>query len=119
MAVNLDNTTKDDVMTAIRDRCANGTLEIQTGAGAVLATFGLSASGGTIASQAWTLAFDASTVTAGASGTAAQAVIKDSGGTNRITGLTVGTSGADVNLDSVSITSGGSVTLSSGVITHS
>ena len=40
------------------------------------------------------------------------------GGTDIITGLTVGTSGADVILNSVSITSGQTVTLNSAVITH-
>lgn len=117
MAVNLDNTTKDDVMTAIRDRCANGTLQILAGA-TVLASFGLSTSGGTISSQAWTLVLDASTVAAVASGTATVARIRDSGGTDRITGLTVGTSGTDVVLDSTAISSGGNVTISSAVITH-
>ena len=55
--------------------------------------------------------------TASATGTAAAARIR-TGGTDIITGLTVGTSGADVILDSVSITSGQTVTLNSAVITH-
>lgn len=62
--------------------------------------------------------FDASTVTASGSGTAAKAQIKNSGGTDGVTGLTVGTSATDIVLDSVSITSGQSVTLSSATITH-
>jgi hypothetical protein len=35
-----------------------------------------------------------------------------------VTGLTVGTSGSDINLNSVSITNGQTVTLTSGTITH-
>lgn len=119
MATTLDTTTKNDVMTAIRDRCANGTLEIGTsGMAGVLATFGLSATGGTVTSAAWTLDFDASPVTASGTGAAAAAQIKDSGGTVRISGLTVGTSGTDIVLDSTSITSGQDVDLTAASITH-
>lgn len=119
MAVTLDSTTKDDVITAIRDRVANGTLEIGTaGMASVLATFGLSATGGAVASNVWTLAFDASPVTAGNTGTAAAAQIKDSGGTARITGLSVGTSATDIVLDSTSITSGQNVDMTSATLTH-
>lgn len=117
MAVNLDNTTKDDVMTAIRDRCANGTLELLAGA-TILASFGLTVTGGTVASQTWTLALDATSVAAIASGTADGARIRDSGSTSRITGLTVGTSGTDVVLDSLAITSGGTVTITAATIAH-
>ena len=35
-----------------------------------------------------------------------------------ITGLTVSTTGADINLDSVSITTGQTVTITTGTITH-
>jgi hypothetical protein len=88
----------------------------------VLAIFGLSATGGAISNGVWTLAFDASTVSgeSGAStGTAAtKAQIKTSGGTARITGLTVGTSGTDIVLDNTSIASGQSVSLTSATITH-
>jgi hypothetical protein len=64
------------------------------------------------------LAFDAGSVTASGTGTAAAARIKTSGGTSNLTGLTVGTSGSDINLDSTSITSGQTVTLSSATIQH-
>lgn len=118
MAVTYAAAVKTARMTATRDEVANGTLEIMTAADAVLATFGLNAAGGTIASDVWTLVFDSSTVAGGATGTAAKAQIKTSGGTAVITGLTVSTSGADINLDSVSINSGQNVTLSSATITH-
>jgi hypothetical protein len=119
MAVTYDATMKTARITATRDTVANGTLEIgTTGMASVLATFGLSASGGSIAGSVWTLVFDAGTVAASAGGTAAAARIKDSGGTARITGLTVGTSGSDINLDNTSIANGQNVTLSSATITH-
>ena len=63
--------------------------------------------------------FPRSDTSADATGTAAAARIRTAtGGTDIITGLTVGLSAADVILDSVSITSGQTVTLSSATITH-
>lgn len=118
MAVTYSTALKTARITASRDTVADGTLEIMTSADAVLATFGLSGTGGSIAGSVWTLAFDASTVTASGTGTAAKAQIKSSGGTAHITGLTVGTSGSDINLNNTSIASGQSVTLSSATITH-
>lgn len=119
MAVTYATAVKTARMTATRDHFADGTLEIGTsGMASVLATFGLSATGGTVTNGVWTLALDASTVAASASGTAAAARIKNSGGTANLTGLTVGTSGSDINLDNTSINSGQNVTLSSATITH-
>jgi hypothetical protein len=119
MAVTYDATVKTARITATRDAVADGTLEIGTaGMASVLVTFGLSASGGTVSGSAWTLAFDASTVAATAGGTAAAARIKNSSGVAKITGLTVGTSGSDINLDNTNIASGQNVTLSSATITH-
>ena len=118
MAVTYNTAVKTTRMTATRDYFANGTLELQTSGDAVLATFGLSADGGSIAGAVWTLAFDASPVTASGTGTAAKAVIKTSGGSAHLTGLTVGTSGADIVLDNTNINSGQSVSLSSATITH-
>ena len=119
MAVTYAAAVKTARMTATRDHFADGTLEIGTaGMGTVLATFGLSATGGSVSGSVWTLAFDAGTVTAGATGTAAAARIKNSVGTANLTGLTVGTSGSDINLSSVSINSGQDVTLSGATITH-
>lgn len=99
-----------------------GTLEIMAADNTVLAIFGLSASGGSVSGAVWTLAFDATSVSAesgaGAGKTATQAQIKDSGATAQITGLTVGTSGSDINLSSTTIANGNTVTLSSATITH-
>jgi len=55
---------------------------------------------------------------ASGTGTAAAARIKDGGGVNIVTGLTVGTSAADIILNSTSITTGQQASLSSGTITH-
>ena len=119
MAVTYATAVKTARMTATRDHFASGTLEIGTaGMAAVLATFTLSASGGTIANDVWTLAFANGTVTASAAGMAAAARIKNSGGTANLTGLTVGTSGSDINLNNTSIANGQSVTLTSATITH-
>lgn len=119
MAITYATAVKTARMTATRDHFADGTLEIgTTGMASVLATFGLSASGGTIANDVWTLAFDAGTVNATAGGTAAAARIKNASGTANLTGLTVGTSGSDINLNNTNIASGQAVTLSSATITH-
>lgn len=119
MAVTYATAVKTARMTATRDHFADGTLEIGTaGMASVLATFGLSAGGGSVANDVWTLAFDNGTAAASATGQAAAARIKNSGGTANLTGLTVGLSGADINLNNLSINSGQSVTLSSAAITH-
>jgi hypothetical protein len=125
MAVTYSTATKqarlNAVIAAIDAGAGPGTVEIGTsGMGSVLAILTLadpsgSASGGTL-----TFDFDPdiSDTSANASGTAAEARIKDSDGTVIISGLTVGTSGTDIVLDSVSITAGQTVTLTTGMITH-
>ena len=111
-------------ITATRNAVANGTLELQSSANTVLAIFSLSADGGTISNDTWTLVFDADTVNgetaAGAGTTATKARIKDSSGNVRISGLTVGAtgSGADLQMINASISSGQSVTISSATIQH-
>lgn len=122
MSVTYDSTAKDARMTVIRDALNSGTLEICTAAFAsVIATFTFAASSGTVSGGVLTFAFVASSVTASLAGTntAAVARAKNSGGARTvITGLTVGTSGSDINLNSTSITQGQTVTLSSAAITH-
>lgn len=118
MAVTYDVAVKTDRMTATRDYFGGGTLEIQDSGGTALAVFTLTAAGGSVATDTWTLAFTDSTVSAAATGTASQAVIKNSAGNAHLTGLTVGTSGADVTIDNTSIASGQSVSISSATIQH-
>lgn len=101
---------------------ASATIEIRTGTkpatpgttatGTLLATVAIS---GSFSSTAGVLtSADPASVTAAASGTAGYFRIKQSGGTAVIDG-TCGTSGADLNLSTTSIVSGGSVDL--GVVT--
>lgn len=122
MAVTYATAVKTARITATRDHFANGTLELLAANDTVLAIFGLSATGGSIAGAVWTLAFDAGTVTgeAGAGGgtAATKAQVKTSGASADLTGLTVGTSGTDIILDNANIASGQEVTLSSATITH-
>jgi hypothetical protein len=51
-------------------------------------------------------------------GTAAVARIKDGGGTTKVNNLTCGTSGADINLNSTTVSVGQTVTMTSATITH-
>ncbi len=123
MGVIYSTAVKTNRITATRDYFANGTLEILDGT-TVLVTYGLSAAGGTISTDTWSLVFDAATVAAGAAGIAGVAQVKDSVGTIGITGLTVGTETGvpetepDVTLDNTNIANGQNVTLPSAVIKH-
>ena len=92
--------------------------------GAVLATFTFSATAFTQAAATGTFpnktkvataSFSASTVAAGASGTAARVALKRSAGNGStvIAAGTVGTSGADINFNSVAFSSGANITISS------
>lgn len=119
MAVTYTDAVKTARMTATRDHFADGTLEIGTaGMASVLVTYGISASGGTIATDTWTLTFDAGTVAASATGTAAEARVVTNGAVNDLTGLTVGTSGTDIIIDSTSVTSAQNVTITSATLQH-
>jgi len=98
-----------------------GVLEIGTsGMGTVLATLPLSNPAGTVASGVLTFSgFPKSDSSAAANGTAAAARIRTStGGVDLVTGLTVGTSGADILIDNVSIIAGETITINSASITH-
>lgn len=124
MAVTYTTAVKTARMTAVRDQidggAGAGTLEIGTaGMASVLATITLNDPSGSIAGAVLTLSgFPKSDSSADNTGTAAAARIRDSAGTDVITGLTVGTSGSDINLDSTSITAGQTVTINSATVTH-
>lgn len=123
MAVVYSSTVKNARLTVVRDAIdagsSNGTLEIgTTGMGTVLATIPLADPSGSVSAGVLTFSAPVSDTNADASGTAAEARIKDSSGTTVVSGLTVGTSGANINLSSVGITAGDTVTLSSAAITH-
>jgi hypothetical protein len=123
MAVTYTTAVKTARMTAVRDAIdggpAAGYIEIgTTGMASVLATIPLSDPCGSVTDGVLTLDMPKSDTSADAGGTAAAARIRTSAATDVVTGLTVGTSGSDINLDSVSITSGQTVTLTSATITH-
>lgn len=123
MAVTYRSTLKDTRMTAVKTDIdsggAAGSIEIgTTGMGTVLAVLPLSYPCGTVTSGVLTFSAITSDSAADATGTAAEARIKNSAGTAIVTGLTVGTSGANINLNTTSITTGGAVSLSSGSLTH-
>lgn len=122
MAVTYTTAVKNARMNAVTTAIGTtGVLEIgTTGMGTVLATIPLAnpaapgASGGVL-----TFTMPQSDTAADATGTAAAARIRTaSGGTDIVTGLTVGTTGSDINLDSTSITTGQTVTITSATITH-
>lgn len=124
MAVTYPTAVKTARMTAVRDQidggAGAGVLQIGTASMAtVLAEITLGDPSGTVSGAVLTLSgFPRSDTSANATGTAAAARIRDSAGTDVITGLTVGTSGSDINLDSTSITAGQTVTINSATITH-
>ena len=97
---------------------ATGDIQIGTsGMGTILVTnnFSNPAFGAAAAGVATAAAI--SDGTAGNTGTAAEASIRDRDNTDVITGLTVGTGSEDVVLNTTSITSGDTVAYSSGTIT--
>ena len=124
MAVTYTNAVKISRMAAVVTQAGTtAVLEIGTSAmGTVLATITLGnpIAGAATGAGVLTLSgFPRSDTSADATGTAAAARIRTAtGGTDIITGLTVGLSGSDVNLDSLSITVGQTVTINSAVFTH-
>lgn len=135
MAVTYSSTLKSNRMQIVADLVAGktfaastgsataGTLVIGTsalsGATGVLATFTLGSTPGTVSGGVLTVSGTPLTATASATGTAAKAEFRDNAGNVIVTGLTVGTSSADIIINATAISTGQTVTLSSGTITHS
>lgn len=88
-----------------------------TGATGVLATITLQKPSFSISGGVATLLGVPLSATASATGTAALANLRDSAGNTIGSGMTVGLSGTDVVLNSLSISSGQTVTVTSGTIT--
>ena len=123
MAVTYTNAVKIARMNSVTTAAgATAVLEIgTTGMASILATIPLANPIGGAATGAGVLALTMpqSDASADNTGTAAAARIRTAtGGTDIITGLTVGLSAADVILDSLSITAGQTVTLNSASFTH-
>jgi hypothetical protein len=125
MAVTYSTAAKDARMSAVVSTIGtSGKLKILTAADAVLVTFTLAATAGTVTGGVLTFS-DANGATAGilnatasASGVAAKAIYTTSADVTVISGLTVGTSGTDLIIDNTNIASGQSVTVNSATITH-
>jgi len=112
------NARLDAVIAAIG---TTGVLEIgTTEMGSVLATIPLANPAGTTSGAVLTFSgMPRSDTAADATGTAAAARIRTAtGGTDIVTGLTVGTSATDIVLDSVNITTGQLVSITAATITH-
>jgi hypothetical protein len=123
LSVNYDTATKTARMAAtilqIDADASPAKIEICTASFAsVLVTITLQDPSFTESSGVITMAGAPKSGVASAAGTAAVARIKDGGGTTKVNNLTVGTSGAEINLDSVTIAVGQTVTITSGTITH-
>jgi hypothetical protein len=110
-----------DVLDAIDAGSGPGIIEIGTTAMAtVLATIALADPCGSVSGDVLTFDFSppVADTSADATGTAAAARVKDSNGNIVISGLTVGTAGANIVLDSVAIVAGQTVQLTAGTLTH-
>ena len=123
MAVTYDAAVKTARMQAVADQIDVGTgagkLKIRDASNNILATFTLTDPCGSVSGSVLTLDFDPDiTATASATGTAANAIITDSADNTKISGLTVGTSGTDIVMTSTSSTSGQTVTIQTGTLTH-
>jgi hypothetical protein len=135
MALSYANAVKDNRLNVVNDAVNSKTYASGTGAGSagslvigtsalsgatgVLATITLQNPAFTEASQQLTLAGVPLSATASAGGTAAKAEIRNNAGTVIIGNLSVGTSGADVIINSTTISSGQTVqVVSPSIITH-
>lgn len=108
------------VETAIDTGAGTAVLEIgTTGMASTLVSFNLSNPAGTVSGDVLTGSSMPKTATAGNSGAAAEARIKDRGGNIIVSGLTVGTSGTNVIISpSTTITGGQTCNLTALTLTH-
>jgi hypothetical protein len=134
MAVDYQTTVKTNRLNVVNDAInsktfvdgsgagAEGSLVIGTsalsGATGVLATIPLANPAATISGGVLTLAGVPRSASATATGTAALAEIRDNAGNVIVSGLTVGTSGTDITISSTAISTGQTVQVNSGTITH-
>jgi hypothetical protein len=89
-----------------------------SGATGVLATIALPNPAFTLSGRVLTLQGVPLSIAAAAGGTANLAEIRNNAGTTILSGLTVATSAADVIVNTVTVTSGQTVTATAGTITH-
>jgi len=118
-AMNIKTARLEVVLAAIDAGTGAGYLEIgTTGMTLVLATIPLASPCGTVTDDVLTFYMPQSDTSADATGTAVEARIRDSDDNDCITGMTVGTSTADIIVNSTSITSTQNVSIVSASITH-
>jgi hypothetical protein len=134
MAVTYSTTVKTNRLSIVNDALNSKTFAAGTGAGSVgtlvigtsalsgatgvLTTIALQNPAATVSGNTLTIAGVPLSATATATGTAALAELRNNAGTVIASGLTVGTSGADIIINSTAVSSGQTVTLTSGTITH-
>lgn len=134
MAVTYNSTLKTNRMQLVADLIAGKTAASSTGsatagklvigtsalsgATGVLATITLSATPGTVSGSVFTLSGTPLSATASDTGTAAKAEFRNNADAVVVSGLTVGTSATDIIINSTSISSGQTVQVTSGTITH-
>lgn len=134
MSVVYASTLKTNRLNLVNDTINSKTINASTGTGSagqlvigtsalsgatgVLATLPLNNPAGTVSGNTFTLNASGVSVSASATGTAALAELRTNGGTTVVSGLTVGTSGTDIVISSTAVSSGQTVTLTSGSITH-
>jgi hypothetical protein len=121
----LRTTRMNAIVTDIASGAGAGTLTIYSGTRpatggtetTVLAVLTLSDPCGTVTNGVLTFSAITDDASANATGTASWARLKDSDG-NAAADMSVGTSGADINFDSVSFVAGGNVSVTSLTITE-
>jgi hypothetical protein len=121
----LRTTRMNAIVTDIDSGAGAGTLTIYSGTRpatggtetTVLAVLTLSDPCGTVTNGVLTFSAITDDASANATGTASWARLKDSDG-NAAADMSVGTSGADINFDSVSFVAGGNVSVTSLTITE-
>lgn len=116
LATTLRNARADQITAAVGNA---GLLRIYTAGYATLLSENVCGTPLAPAAVGGVLTFNAvASATASGSGTAAVARLLTSAGVMKVEGLTVGTSGTDVILDTTTIVSGDTVSITSGTITE-
>lgn len=95
-----------------------GTASLNGGSTGVLATLTLQEEPGTVFGSVFTLSGLPLTALATATGTASKAELRNNGGAVIVSGLSVGTSNADIIINTTAIASGRTIQVTSGTITH-
>lgn len=117
MAVNYQQNARSARMTGVRDLLNGGKLEILDGA-AVLVTYTLNGSSGSVSNDTLTFSFASTVIAATGTGTADGARFRTSANADVVTGLTVGTAATDIIIDNTNINSGQNIELTSVTLTH-